>query len=164
MTLRFRARAQARGLILAAVIVGGSGGIGYAASRDIEVLIDQATMLRLEQSAAEIVIGNPSIADVSVQSDDTLVLTGKSFGETNLIVIGKKGSVLINRRVVVQEPEQGYVTLFRGAKRETLHCAPNCESPLVIGDSPAHFEPLSKEIRTKQAIAQDSADGQGSGE
>lgn len=164
MALRFRARRQAHGLILAAAIAGGSIQAGYAASRDIEVLIDQATMLRLEHPAAEIVVGNPSIADVSVQSGDTLVLTGKSFGETNLIVIGKKGDVLINRRVVVQEPKEGYVTVYRGIKRETLHCAPNCEAPLVIGDTPSYFDPLSKEVRTKQTISQDSAEGQAGGE
>ena len=111
-----------------------------AASRDVEVLIDQATMLRLERPAAEIVVGNPSIADVSVQSGKVLVLTGKSFGETNLIVLDAEGKVIINRRVVVQEPRTGFVTVYRGTNRETLHCSPNCETPLVIGDNPDYFE------------------------
>ena len=117
-------------------------------------------MLRLERSAAEIVVGNPSIADVSVQSSNVLVLTGKSFGETNLIVLDAQGKIIINRRVIVQEPRGGYVTVYRGSARQTLYCAPNCETPLVIGDAAGHFETISKEIRAKQSIAQSSAEGE----
>ncbi len=164
MIFRFRPGRSACGIVLATVVTTSSIQPGSAAGRDIEVLIDQATMLRLERSAAEIVVGNPSIADVSVQSSNTLVLTGKSFGETNLIVIDPEGKVVINRRVVVQEPAGGYVTVYRGKNRVTLHGSPNCETPLVIGDEPAYFESIAKEIRTKQAIGQASAEGQTQGE
>lgn len=164
MAFPFRPGRSARGLVLAAGLAYGSVQPGFAAGRDIEVLIDQATMLRLERPAAEIVVGNPSIADVSVQSGDTLILTGKSFGETNLMVIDTQGKLIANRRVVVQEPDGGFVTVRRGIKRETLHCSPNCETPLVIGDYSTYFEDLAKAIRTKQAIGQSSAEGQVSGE
>ena len=164
MAFPFRPGRPACGLGLAAALVCASMPPGLAAGRDIEVLIDQAMMLRLERPAAEIVVGNPSIADVSVQSGDTLVLTGKSFGETNLIVMDTHGELLVNRRVVVQEPDGGFVTVFRGVKRETLHCSPNCETQLVIGDTPTYFDPLAKEIQTKQRIGQSSAEGQVSGE
>lgn len=169
MAFRFRPGRQVCGLSLAAALaiastqpVLASG--RRASDRDIEVLIDQALMVRLERPAAEIVIGNPSIADVAVQSSDTLVLTGKSFGETNLIVTDTKGQVLVNRRVVVQEPDGGFVTVYRGVQRETVHCAPNCETPLVIGDTPAYFDAISKEIRAKQGIGQSAAEGQGAGD
>ena len=164
MIFRFRPGRSACGIVLATVVTTSSIQPGSAAGRDIEVLIDQATMLRLERSAAEIVVGNPSIADVSVQSGNTLVLTGKSFGETNLIVIDPQGKVVINRRVVVKEPAGGYVTVYRGKNRETLHCSPNCETPLVIGDEAGYFETIAKEIRTKQAIGQASAEGENQGE
>jgi len=164
MVFRFRPGRSTRGLVLAAVITVGSSQLGDAASRNIEVLMDQATMLRLERPAAEIVVGNPSIADISIQNAEVLVLTGKSFGETNLIVLDAKGEVIINRRVVVEEPRGGYVTVYHGSSRSTLHCTPNCETPLVIGDSPGHFEGIAKEIRTKQAIGQASAEGESQNE
>jgi len=164
MVFRFRPGRTTRGLVLAAVITVGSSQLGDAASRNIEVLIDQVTMLRLERPAAEIVVGNPSIADISIQSAQVLVLTGKSFGETNLIVLDAKGQVIINRRLVVEEPSAGYVTVYHGTSRTTLHCTPNCETPLVIGDSPSYFDGLSKEIRMKQAIGQASAEGENQGE
>jgi hypothetical protein len=164
MVFRFRPARTACGLVLTTVLTAGLAQPVLSANRDIEVLIDQATMLRLERSAAEIVVGNPSIADVAVQSGKVLVLTGKSFGQTNLIVLDAQGEVIINRRVVVEEPSGGYVTVYRGTSRETLHCSPNCETPLVIGDAPGYFESLAKEVRTKQAIGQSSAEGENQGE
>lgn len=164
MVFRFRPERSVRGLVLAGAVTAGLIQASFAAGQDIEVLIDQATMLRLERPAAEIVVGNPSIADVSVQSGKTLVLTGKSFGATNLIVIDSQDKVIVNRRVVVAEPAGGYVTVYRGKSRETLYCAPNCETPLVIGDNPGHFESIAKEVRSKQAIGQASAEGENQGE
>jgi Pilus formation protein N terminal region len=164
MVFRFRPERSACGLVLATAVTIGSIQPGSAAGQDIQVMMDQATMLRLERSAAEIVVGNPSIADVSVQNGKAIVLTGKSFGETNLIVIDSQGKVIINRRVVVQEPDGGYVTVYRGKDRMTLHCSPQCETPLVIGDEPGYFESLAKEIKTKQAIGQASAEGENQAE
>ena len=159
MIFRLRPMRPAHGLILATVVTAGSIQLALAANLDVEVLTDQATMLRLERSAAEIVVGNPSIADVAVQSSKILVLTGKSFGETNLIVLDAEGKVIINRRIVVREPRDGYVTVYQGAARQTLYCSPNCETPLVIGDSERHFKAIAAEIRTKQSIAQTAAEG-----
>jgi hypothetical protein len=126
---------------------------------DVLVFVDQATLVRLERPAAEIVVGNPSIADVSVQSGKMLVVTGKSFGETNLIVMDADGKVFVSRRLIVQEPRTGFVTLYLGGGRMTLHCAPYCTPPLVIGDGSEYFETISKQIKTKQSIGQSSAEG-----
>jgi Pilus formation protein N terminal region len=160
MVFPFSPERSRRGLVLATLLTTSSVLPAMAASRDIDVLIDQATLLRLERSAAEIVVGNPSIADVAVQSGKVLVVTGKSFGETNLIVLDADGKVIVNRRLVVAEPRTGYVTLYRGSARQTLHCAPTCETPLVIGDTPTYFETIAKEIKTTQAIGQSSAEGE----
>jgi putative type II/III system pilus formation protein len=131
-----------------------------AAETVVDVLIDQATLVRLERPAAEIVVGNPSIADVSVQSGKVLVVTGKSFGETNLIVMDADGKVFVNRRLIVQEPRTGLVTLYRGSARQTLHCAPYCAPPLVIGDAPDAFGAVATQITTKQSISQSAAEGE----
>jgi Flp pilus assembly secretin CpaC len=131
-----------------------------AADNDIVVLIDQASLVRLERTVAEIVVGNPSIADVSVQSGKVLIVTGKSFGETNLIVIDADGKVIVNRQLIVQEPRTGFVTMYRGLARQTLHCAPYCTPPLVIGDKPDIFDTVAGQIRTKQSISQSAAEGE----
>ena len=133
-----------------------------AASNSVQVLVDQATLVRLDRPAAEIVVGNPSIADVSVQSGKLLVVTGKSFGETNLIVMDADGKVVANRQLIVQEPRTGFVTVYRGSARQTLHCAPYCTPPLVIGDTPDvircrrrsdHDEAVYQPIRSRRREA-----------
>jgi Flp pilus assembly secretin CpaC len=127
---------------------------------DIVVLIDQASLVRLERQAAEIVVGNPSIADVAVQSGKVLIVTGKSFGETNLIVMDAEGKAIVHRRLIVQEPRTGFVTMYRGSARQTLHCAPYCAPQLVIGDAPDVFGAVSSQITTKQSISQAAAEGE----
>jgi hypothetical protein len=127
---------------------------------DVVVMVDQAALVTLDRPAAEIIVGNPSIVDVAVQSGKVLVATGKSFGETNLIVLDADGKVVVNRRLIVQEPRVGFVTMYRGSARQTLHCAPYCTPPLVIGDAPDVFGTVSSQITTKQSISQSAAEGE----
>ena len=147
-------------LVTAALVAAGASQSAMAASNVVQVLVDQATLVRLDRPAAEIVVGNPSIADVAVQSSQVLVVTGKSFGETNLIVMDADGKLVINRQLIVQEPRTGFVTLYRGSGRQTLHCAPYCTPPLVIGDTPDVFGAVANQITTKQSISQSAAEGE----
>jgi Flp pilus assembly secretin CpaC len=71
-----------------------AAGPARAADDDIIVKYDQSQLLRLKRPAAEIIIGNPSIADVSVQSGNLLVITGKSFGVTNIITLDADRNVI----------------------------------------------------------------------
>ena len=147
-------------LVAAMLVAAGASQSSMAANNVVQVLVDQATLVRLDRPAAEIVVGNPSIADVAVQSSQVLVVTGKSFGETNLIVMDADGKLVINRQLIVQEPRTGFVTLYRGSGRQTLHCAPYCTPPLVIGDTPDVFGAVANQITTKQSISQSAAEGE----
>ena len=53
--------------------------------------MDQARLVQLPERAANVVIGNPLIADVSIQPGGLTVVTGKSYGATNFIVTDKNG-------------------------------------------------------------------------
>ena len=159
MVCLVRRKRSRRSFVIAALLAMGADQCATAANNDVEVIIDEATLVRLDRPASEIVVGNPSIADVSVQSGRVLVVTGKSFGETNLIVMDADGKVVLNRRLIVQEPRIGFVTLYEGRARQTLHCAPHCTPPLVIGDNKEYFKTLGEQIKTKQSISQSSAQG-----
>jgi Pilus formation protein N terminal region len=147
-------------LLVATLFAAGVSQSAMAASKIVQILVDQATLVRLDRPAAEIIVGNPSIADVSVQSGKVLVVTGKSFGETNLIVIDADGKVVADRQLIVQEPRTGFVTMYRGEKRQTLHCAPYCTPHLVIGDTQDIFTAIAGQITTKQSISQSAAEGE----
>ena len=107
---------------------------------DVTVIMDQARLLRLPDRVATIVIGNPMIADASLQPGGMLVLTGKGYGVTNLVVLDRAGNVLMERSIEVKGPRTNVVVMYRGIERETYSCAPMCERQIVVGDSAVFFD------------------------
>lgn len=143
--------------MLAALFVGLFAGFSRAA--DLNVGVDQARLVRLEKPGVEVIIGNPSIADVSVQSGRALVLTGKSAGLTNLIVLDGAGQTVLDRKVFVSHDAARLVTVNKGAARETHSCSPACGPALMPGDAITFFDPLAKEIRNKLGLSQSAVEG-----
>ena len=58
----------------------------------INVALDQAVVTRLPDRIATIVVGNPLIADVSIQSGGLLIVTGKGYGVTNMLAFDRNGA------------------------------------------------------------------------
>jgi len=77
------------------------------AAEQLGIELDQATIMKLPEKVSTIVIGNPLIADVAVQSGGLVVVTGKGYGTTNLIVLDRTGGVLMERSVVVRAAKPG---------------------------------------------------------
>jgi Flp pilus assembly secretin CpaC len=125
-----------------------------APAADLNVILDQATLLKLPDRVATIVIGNPLIADASVQAGSTLVVTGKGYGTTNLIALDRAGSVLLEKSVEVRGPNQHVVVVYRGIERESYSCAPNCERQITLGDSNAYFQATLAQTAIRNAQAQ----------
>lgn len=109
--------------------------VSPAAARDIRVSLDQAFPVRLAEPAEGVAIGNPSIAGVSVQNDRFLFVTGRSYGATNLVVVGANGRVLYSGRIEVVPDETNVVMVTRGADTARLECTPLCRPRPDIGDS-----------------------------
>lgn len=101
---------------------------GAAQAADISVNVNQAKILKLTRPADTIIIGNPQIADASVQDATTIVLTGRAFGATNLVVLDGDGAPIVDQQVVVSRGEAGTVRIYRRASIQTLSCTPNCEA------------------------------------
>jgi hypothetical protein len=125
---------------------------------DIIVKYDQSQLLPLSRTAAEIIVGNPVIADVAIQSGNLLVVTGKSFGITNMIVLDAKREVILEKRVLVKREESRVVNLQRGTLRQTYNCTPQCNPTLTIGDEPAYFESILKAAEKKSGLSEKAAD------
>jgi Flp pilus assembly secretin CpaC len=94
----------------------------------IEVSMNQAKIVKIARPADTIVIGNPAIADAAVQDATTIVLTGKGFGVTNLVVLDAEGSPIVDEQVVVSRNDANSVRIYRRADVQTLSCTPYCES------------------------------------
>ena len=94
----------------------------------IEVTMNQAKIVKLSRAADTIIIGNPEIADASVQDASTVVLTGRGFGVTNLVILDDTGAPIIDEQVTVSRSTASTVRIYRRATVQTLSCAPYCES------------------------------------
>jgi len=106
------------------------------AGAPINVNVNMARILRINAAAATVIVGNPGIADVTIQDPQTLILTGKSFGSTNLIILDAAGSPIADTMIEVIQMQAGTVTVYQGQSRTSLACAPVCQSVVMMGDDP----------------------------
>lgn len=104
------------------------------AASDLAIAVEHAQVVRLPGEASAVVVGNPSIADAMVHDGRTLVVTGRLQGRTNVIALDRVGRIIYSREIVVSNPVDDQVALFRGADRYTLSCGEVCESVPRVGD------------------------------
>ncbi len=135
-------------LLLIGIVAPVAAGPAPNPSETIVVFLDQARILQLPDRAATVVVGNPLVADLSIQPHGLAVVTGKGYGATNFIVMDRKGAVLMEKNVEVTGPEDKTVVVYRGADRETYSCTPDCSRRLTLGDHPEFFEKTLAEIVT----------------
>lgn len=98
------------------------------AETGIAVVMNQARIVKIARPADTIVIGNPAIADASVQDPTTIVLTGKGFGVTNMVVLDREGNPIVDEQVIVSRHDPRSVRVYRRSEVQTLSCTPYCES------------------------------------
>ncbi|MEX0752382.1 MAG: pilus assembly protein N-terminal domain-containing protein [Xanthobacteraceae bacterium] len=122
-------------------------------SGTITIVLDQAQVMRLPDGVATLVIGNPLIADVSIQAGGLVVLTGKGYGVTNLLALDRSGAVLAQKSIQVQGPRDNLV-VYRGVEKESYSCAPNCERRITLGDSVPYFNAVLGQIGSRTTQAQ----------
>ncbi|RCS25227.1 hypothetical protein DUT91_06155 [Phyllobacterium salinisoli] len=101
---------------------------GAAADEDIKLVTNQARILRLARPADTVVIGNPAIADAVVQDSKTVVLTGKGFGVTNIVIMDADGAAIIDDQIVVSRDDSRTTRVYRRADLQMLSCTPYCEN------------------------------------
>lgn len=103
----------------------------------VSVKVNMARILRISAPANTVIIGNPRVADVTIQDPQTLVLTGKSYGQTNMIVLDSQGNPIADTLIEVIQAQADLVTVYLGNARTTLACAPVCQPTIMLGDDPS---------------------------
>jgi hypothetical protein len=109
-----------------------------ALAASLGVPLDQSALITLSAPAHNVVLGNPTIADVSVSDPRHLVITGKGKGVTNLIVTDAGGRTIFNRQIVVGSGANAgdRVLLINGATQIHYACTPGCEQMGVSQGAP----------------------------
>lgn len=123
----------------------------------VMVMVDHAKVMRLPEKAQTVIVGNPAIADVSVQKNGVMVVTGKSFGVTNLIALDASGTLLAESLVRVGAASDSLVTVQRGLERESYSCTPTCQPAVQLGDSQKYFGDAGGQISARNALATGSS-------
>jgi len=123
----------------------------------IAVNVDQAKLVKLPARVSTIVVGNPLIADVSLQNGGIVVVTGKGYGATNFIAMDRSGEVLVDRVIQVEGPSDRLITVYRGAERESYSCMPVCQRRVTLGDSDTYFKSALDQSGTLSGQASNSA-------
>lgn len=126
MVRKMTSRISAARALLALCAVGLA--LPAAADAGIEVAMNQAKIVKLTRAADTIIVGNPAIADASVQDSSTIVLTGKGFGVTNLVVLDTDGNPIVDEQITVVRQNASTLRIYRRAEIQTLSCTPYCES------------------------------------
>ncbi len=131
---------------------------GSASDDVLRITLDQAQVAKLPTNTATVIIGNPAIADVTTLKNGAgMVVTGKGYGQTNLIALDAQGNLLDEKQIHV-DPTNKVLVVQRGAARESYSCDPVCMPSAVLGDDPTVFSAVSGQVS-----AHDSFVGRGQG-
>jgi hypothetical protein len=123
------------------------------ATDTIEVVLDQAKVLQLPPNTSTVIVGNPIIADVTMlRRTNQMVLTGKGYGQTNMIALDSEGNAIGESIVKVFGINHGLV-VQRGLSRETYSCNPRCQPTINLGDDPTFVNQVSGQIRDRASAA-----------
>ena len=127
-----------------------------AAAQSYSVPIDQASLLRLPEDAAAIVVGNPAIADATLFNSRTVFISGRAYGQTNLIALNAHGEVIYANDLSVSQSDREHVQVFHNRVQTSFICNPVCSSIPLIGEERTYFDTIMNQ-REATAGAADGA-------
>ncbi|WP_102868003.1 pilus assembly protein N-terminal domain-containing protein [Pseudovibrio exalbescens] len=147
---------------LSALIIGvglaGIGGITSSAhAKEVSVFLDQAKVFRIEEPAGTVILGNPAIADVTLHDRMTIVVTGKSYGVTNLIVLNEQSEPIVDDQIVVRSLVDNMVTVQRNTNRFSYSCKPDCEPLMRVGDQKDFYENTAKQVEMRNTLGENGS-------
>jgi hypothetical protein len=127
---------------------------GSHAEDTITVTLDRARIVKLPDRTQTLVIGNPIIADVTpLKTNGLMVITGKSYGTTNLIALDSSGTP-VAESVVRVHPAENALIVHRGMSRESYACSPRCEPTINLGDEGKYLGEVAGNVKARTALSQ----------
>jgi Flp pilus assembly secretin CpaC len=133
MSPDFARRFSQRLATLAAIAVVSIGANSFSANTALAENVrplfkNQAKVFRISRPADTIIVGNPDVLSATIQDLQTVVLTGKNFGTTNMIVLDAEGEAILDELFVVEDNERSTVRVFSGAQPTTFACSESCQA------------------------------------
>jgi Flp pilus assembly secretin CpaC len=155
------ARTPSRFAAMAIALIAAVASFRAEAAAVVNVTVDQATVAPVPDGTKTLVVGSPIIADVTLlKGANTMVVTGKGYGETNLIALDSRGNVL-EERVIRVGASKSVLVVQRGMARETYSCTPQCMPMVELGDANDPFSQNSGQITSRNSLAAPAAGSTG---
>jgi Flp pilus assembly secretin CpaC len=123
------------------------------------VTVDRAKVFRIDDGASAVIVGNPFIADVAIFDKNTVVITGKSYGTTNLVILDEDNKPIVDEVITVRASDDDVVSIYRKAERVTMSCSPTCEPTLRLGDSVDAFKTAAEQATSRDQLSIQAAGG-----
>ncbi|WP_246318856.1 pilus assembly protein N-terminal domain-containing protein [Peteryoungia desertarenae] len=125
-------------LVTPLVLVGGFAALEEARAEDdvLRVYMNSARILKLDRPVSKVIVGNSEVADATVADAKTIVLTGRAFGTTNLVLLDADGNAIVDEKILVSIDESSTVRVFKSTTRTVLSCTPNCEEHADTNSGP----------------------------
>jgi len=144
-----------RALLCFALVAGFGLSSAAAAPADVlKITLDQAQIAKVPTGTTTLVVGNPTIADVTMLKGGVgMVVTGKGYGQTNLVAIDAQGNILDEKQIQVT-PTRNVLVVQRGDARASYTCNPLCMPTVQLGDEDTVFNTAGKQISTRIGLAQ----------
>lgn len=122
-------------------------------TRPIIVALDRARIMKVPAGVQTLIIGNPLVADVTMlKGNNSMVVTGRSFGATNLIWLDAAGNAIGEAMVKVAPSDQSLVVL-RGMSQESYSCNPRCSPVVALGDDAKYMNDGIANVRVRNGAA-----------
>ncbi len=136
---------------LALTILGSVAALADASG--IVVSLDRARIVKVPAGTQTLIIGNPLVADVTMlKGNGSMVVSGRSFGSTNLISLDSSGNAIDETTIKVVAGNQSLVVL-RGMSQESYSCNPRCAPTVALGDDSKFLSEGIGNIRTRTGAA-----------
>lgn len=134
------------------------------ASTPLSLKTDQTQVMTMDAPPGNIVVGNPSIADITIEGNQ-LFLHGRGYGTTNMIIFDSKGNVAYDFEVTVQDGgANNNITMISGSQMmQTYSCMPTCQVTLHVGDNSGYFGSVISAMGAKNGAATGAKSSDGSG-
>jgi hypothetical protein len=119
---------RAAGTLLLSAFIAATVAAATARAESTVVHLNQSRRIALRGTAANIIIGDANVADVTVIDSHSILLMGKAYGATDVLVLDHAGRTLLDDHVMVAAQEGGVVTVHRGAATMEYSCTPRCQA------------------------------------
>jgi Flp pilus assembly secretin CpaC len=127
----------------------------------------EARVVKLAKPATSVVVGDPTVADVTLDTPDTVIIFGKTPGETNILVLSGNQELLLDWPVIVSPVTARHVSILNAtggtAPTEVLYACGTERCSRVLSPTDVEFSSSASSSTSSDSDASRSASSSESG-